>query len=51
MSSYRDFTSQRAVRIDPDITYLATCTKCGETFPLPVGVPLTRGSRPCGWSH
>jgi hypothetical protein len=24
---------------------------CGDTFNLPAGTALTRGSRPCGWSH
>jgi hypothetical protein len=29
----------------------STCPTCGDTFTLPAGVTLTRGSRPCGWSH
>lgn len=32
-------------------TTTATCPICGETFELPVGTTMTRGSRPCGWSH
>ena len=28
-----------------------TCPTCGEKFTLPEGTTLTRGSRPCGWSH
>jgi predicted nucleic acid-binding Zn-ribbon protein len=27
------------------------CVTCGEKFTLPRDVTLTRGSRPCGWSH
>jgi len=33
------------------IERLHTCAQCGETFTLPEGTTLTRGSRPCGWSH
>jgi hypothetical protein len=29
----------------------STCSTCGDTFNLPAGTALTRGSRPCGWSH
>ncbi len=31
--------------------YTATCPQCGATFQLPVGTAMTRGARPCGWSH
>ena len=29
----------------------AVCPQCGEKFQLPAGTTMTRGSRPCGWSH
>jgi hypothetical protein len=30
---------------------LHACPQCGEEFTLPEDTTLTRGSRPCGWSH
>jgi hypothetical protein len=27
------------------------CPVCGDVFVLRPGTTLTRGSRPCGWSH
>jgi hypothetical protein len=37
--------------IDPKATEDHVCATCGERFTLPAGTAVTRGSRPCGWSH
>jgi len=36
---------------DADKPVTHTCQQCGLVFTLPADVTLTRGSRPCGWSH